>query len=240
MFETAQPQADTANQPEDTGSPKTEGFWGGKDTPEAPDSDTYEDGCETGQSGSNETERSEGNQGETFLTIRYNKEDMPLSKEEAVVFAQKGMNYDKLSERIKELSARLGEYEKGSKEAAPDNEAEKQIIIDSQLNEFIRENPEVDPRTLPEKVIGEWKRGMPLAQAFLKHQAQELSAKLKDIQETAAKTELNRKNEAASMGKASEGASRDRAINEESIKSMTPEELDRNHERIWAFLTGKQ
>ena len=35
-----------------------------------------------------------------FLTVRYNKQDKPLSREEAATYAQKGMNYDKLAGRL--------------------------------------------------------------------------------------------------------------------------------------------
>ena len=31
---------------------------------------------------------------EPFLTIRYNKEDKGLTREDAITYAQKGMNYD--------------------------------------------------------------------------------------------------------------------------------------------------
>jgi hypothetical protein len=229
MFETAQPQAGTANQPEVIEILKTSV------------QDTYEGGSEDRQDGSSGNGSPEEKVlDESFMTVRYNKEDKPLSKEEAVVYAQKGMNYDKLSERLKELSARLNGYEKGSQTSlAADSEEAKQALIDYQLEDFIRENPGEDPGKLPESVVGEWKKGVPLKEAFLKYETQELSEKLQEMMEGAVKSEVNRKNEAASMGQASEGAARTRAINEESIKGMTSEELDRNHERIWAYLTGR-
>ena len=39
-------------------------------------------------------------QEEAFLQIKYNKEEKKLSKEEATILAQKGMNYDKIVERL--------------------------------------------------------------------------------------------------------------------------------------------
>lgn len=44
---------------------------------------------------------------EPFLTIRYNKEDKGLSKDEAVTYAQKGMNYDHLNGKYTNLTKRL-------------------------------------------------------------------------------------------------------------------------------------
>lgn len=37
---------------------------------------------------------------EPFLTIKYNKEDKPLTMEEAIALSQKGMNYDKVMEKL--------------------------------------------------------------------------------------------------------------------------------------------
>lgn len=42
-----------------------------------------------------------------FLTIRYDKEDVPLTREEAISFAQKGKNYDRLYERYDQLNGEL-------------------------------------------------------------------------------------------------------------------------------------
>lgn len=44
---------------------------------------------------------------EPFLTIRYNKEDKGLSRDEAVTYAQKGMNYDHLNGKYTNLTKRL-------------------------------------------------------------------------------------------------------------------------------------
>jgi hypothetical protein len=226
MLETAQPQAGTANQPEEI------------DTQAAELSETSE--SENAQGGSPETGERDI-QDEPFMTIRYNKEDKPLTRDEAAVYAQKGMNYDKLSERLKDLSARLSGYENGyiKAEGEPRNEEARQALINYQLDDFMSKNPGTDPRKLPESVIGEWKKGVPLTEAYFRNQTQELSEKINEMREAAAKSEVNRKNEAAGMGRASEGAARAKAISEDSIRNMSPEELDRNHERIWAFITGK-
>ena len=44
---------------------------------------------------------------EPFLNIRYNKEDIGLSKEEAIELAQKGKNYDRVNERYTALNSKL-------------------------------------------------------------------------------------------------------------------------------------
>ncbi|MGI5849659.1 MAG: hypothetical protein ACOX8Q_06310 [Christensenellales bacterium] len=231
MFETAQPQADdSANQP-DMAAPESGG--------------------------------TEGVPQEAFLTVRYNKEERPLSKEAAVEFAQKGMNYDKLYERLKQAADKLTAYEKSDffktaqsyadKNGRPTKEvlelmqrqidlqldpnAARQTAVDSQLDTFMRANPGIDPRALPEDVLKAWKRGVPLYEAYLAHQAGTYKAQL-DALEKAADT--NRRNAVASMGKAGGGAVRSKPLSEESIRAMTREELEKNHERIWVFLTEKR
>lgn len=222
MFDTAQPQAaGTANQPEEIAA-----------VPESGESGSPENGSFLENDTANE---------EPFMTVRYNKEDKPLTKEEAIVYAQKGMNYDKLQERLKETAAKLSEYEKtGYRQSGGDTEEAKQPLIDAQLDSFMRGNPGVDPRKLPESVLSAWKRGIPLNEAYLAHQAQELAFKIRQMEREAAQAEANRKNGAASMGSvASSGSTRGKALSEDSIRNMTPAELEKNHERIWAYLTGK-
>ena len=59
---------------------------------------------ETEQTSEEETTESEQ---EPFLTIRYDKEDIPLTQEEAIALAQKGKNYDRLSEKYNNLNNEL-------------------------------------------------------------------------------------------------------------------------------------
>ncbi|MDD5018225.1 MAG: hypothetical protein PHO15_09025 [Eubacteriales bacterium] len=239
MFDNAQPQADEpANQPE----------------------------YETAADGGGVTEDfGSGGDGVPFLTVRYNKEDKPLSKEAAVAYAQKGMNYDKLSRRLKEAGEKLGAYEnndlfKAAKAYAGKNGKSvdevmaqmrtsvdmgngggegKQARINGQLGVFMRRNPGVDPRCLPRAVMEQWRRGVPLSEAYLNNKANELSQKTRSLEKQLAQEKANQKNTAASMGKAmSSGPTHFKPLTEEAIASMTPQELEKNHNRIWAMLTG--
>lgn len=45
------------------------------------------------------------------LKVRFNHEDRELSMDEATVYAQKGMNYDRIEQRSREQEARLSKYE---------------------------------------------------------------------------------------------------------------------------------
>ena len=69
------------------------------------DEDTTE-GTETPKAAEPETPKAEKQEGAAedladFLTVRYNKADRKLSKAEAVEYAQKGLNYDHVSNELK-------------------------------------------------------------------------------------------------------------------------------------------
>lgn len=48
---------------------------------------------------------------EAFLEIQYNKENIPLDREKAIEYAQKGMNYDKIYSRYQELENKMKQLE---------------------------------------------------------------------------------------------------------------------------------
>lgn len=192
-------------------------------------------------------------QREAFLTVRYNKEELPLSREAAAEYAQKGLNYDKINGRLKEASQKIEEYKDISvlardmaqktgvteKEALYalqrriSEESEKQAAVNSQLDDFIASYPNADPLALPESVINAWKSGIPLCDAYAANAF---------IEEKRTLTrQTNAQNAAASMGGAQgTGAAAPRPLSKETIAQMSPAELDKNHSRIWAFLTGQK
>lgn len=204
----------------------------------------------------------EPSESEPFLTVRYNKEDKSLSREDAVTYAQKGMNYDKLSGRLEEAKAKLNEYEQDgvvqlakafaersgmSMEAALeqirsqlekglDKDAAKRTAADVQLADFAARNPGVDVRSLPKPVLDAWRSGVPLGEAVAGYKAQRRIAAL---EKQIAQMQTNVDNAAASMGAPkSSGSASPKVLNAQTIANMSKAELERNHERIWAYLTG--
>ncbi len=193
-----------------------------------------------------------------FLTIRYNKQDKPLSREEAAVYAQKGMNYDKLSEKLKAADDQLkrlngldvsakhttqdaipkGELQ-GAEVWAGSTEQEIQAEVSAQLDAFVEAYPDVDPGALPKAVLNAWKRGIPLREAYDSNQINELAGRLREMERQTRAKEANESNAAASMGGAGNvGAVHPQPITDEAIQTMSPAELEKNHARIWAYLTG--
>jgi hypothetical protein len=187
-----------------------------------------------------------------FLTVRYNKEERPLTREAAAEFAQKGLNYDKVSGRLAEVSQKLSEYGElealargyAQRRGLPDSEAvgalkaslagDAQDMVGTQLKAFMKAFPDENPRALPDAVMDSWKRGVPLSEAYLSYKAAELEKQLKSH-------EANTHNAAMSMGGAiGTGDAAQKPLSDDAIARMSPAELERNHSRIWAYLTGKK
>ncbi len=187
-----------------------------------------------------------------FLTVRYNKEERPLTREAAAEYAQKGLNYDKINGRLSDAEQRLAGLSEletlarsyAQRRGLPETQAlaalkgtlegDVQTAINAQLAAFIQAYPEENLQQLPAAVMDEWRRGVPLKEAYLSHKAAELEARMQAY-------DTNARNAAASMGGATgSGDAAQKPLSEETIARMSPAELERNHSRIWAYLTGKK
>ena len=69
--------------------------------------ETIQEGVNT-QVENTEVTTEEQTQMQPFLNVKYNKEDVALSQEEAIMLSQKGMNYDKLQQKYEELNNNPG------------------------------------------------------------------------------------------------------------------------------------
>ncbi len=174
---------------------------------------------------------------EPFLTVKYNKQEKNLSQDEAREYAQKGMNYDKISDRLKQTKQRLIEYEKTS--SAKANGINRQESVNRQLSEFVANNPELDPRNLPKEIIEAWKNGVPLGEAAAKYHAENYRRQTQELKRKIEQLKINESNSLASMGRAhSNGSTQQKPLTVEAIKRMSRREVEKNHDRIWEFLTG--
>lgn len=192
-------------------------------------------------------------QQDAFLTVRYNKEELPLSREAAAEYAQKGLNYDKINGKLEKTQKLLAAYENigaatrdyANQSGMSETEAlaeikqrlnveqQKQTVINAQLDDFLNAHPDVSPHALPDTVIQAWKKGTSLVDAY---------AQMKEkAQQSERARQTNALNSQASMGGAiGNGAVTPRPITEDTIKMMSTAELESNHSRIWAFLTGQK
>lgn len=115
------------------------------------DSETSETEETTEETSNNEN--SENEEANDFLSIRYNGNDMTLTQEQAVMLAQKGMNYDKVKGKldslengtlrsISQVAERAGltldEY------AQRLNDFQEQSEIQQIANEYQQKHPDVD------------------------------------------------------------------------------------------------
>ena len=110
--------------------------------------------------------------------------------------------------------------------------ADKQFA--EEMREFIRNHPDV--KELPEEVTKDVENGIPIAKAYSTY---ELKVKVKELEDKLKTQEANASNAEAStgaLGSAETGVPFE--ITEEAIAKMTPDELKKNHAKVWAFLTG--
>lgn len=234
------------------------------------------------------------------IKVKYNGEEREISLDEAVTLSQKGMNYDKLQQRLaerEEENKRLKQSKEFEDEVAsffgkPTEEARqliKQQLQESAISEIAktrgvpidvardlyqkdRELQTVKPRLqqietqqateqakeqraadmkaeldslLDSGVSVEDLKNMP--KAF--HDAWEKGVSLKDLhteyarlvktkQEETAMAEaqkINDENAASAPTPIGGAPDQQGELTKESIDRMTPEELERNHDKVWAF-----
>lgn len=92
---------------------------------------------------------------EPFLNIRYNKEDLALSREEAIELAQKGKNYDKVLGNYNDLNSKVERLAKmnGMDVASYLNkldETQQKFEIDKEVRELKKQYPGSDEKLLEE------------------------------------------------------------------------------------------
>ena len=122
-------------------------------TDDSTDENTEENTEETEETHEDEADSTQSEEARDFLNIRYNGEDKDLTKDEAIMLAQKGMNYDKVKGKLnalengalKSISAiaeragmTIDEY------AERLNDFQEQSEITQIANEYQKKHPDVD------------------------------------------------------------------------------------------------
>lgn len=111
---------------------------------------------ETTEESSNE--QSEQEEAQDFLNIRYNGEDKSLTHDQAVMLAQKGMNYDKVKGNYDALSQQIGGIRTIAERAGMTldeyvqrlNDFQEQSEITEIANEYQQKHPDVDDEAAAE------------------------------------------------------------------------------------------
>ena len=163
---------------------------------------------------------------EPFVTVRYNHKDVELNRNEAVELAQKGLNYDKLSQRldaageVEDLSyldnlvISLGFESRKELADALKNEAESlssedKPSEDDGLFSFFEKYPQVNASDIPEDVISEYAKGVPLISAYEKHtrdiEVDSLKKELDQLREKQRIIDANSSNSQSSAGSVTVG-----------------------------------
>ena len=128
---------------------------------------------------------------------------------------------ERLLREKEELSQKAKSYE--DKEAT-------QARFNAELDAFVEKYGKAE---LPDNVREQWASGVPLLTAYELHEAKERISQMEKEREV---QKVNDENAAASPGNLGTAGQYEPEITEESIKKMSPAELQKNHNRIRKFL----
>jgi len=141
----------------------------------------------------------ETTENEFSLKVKYNGEEQFLNREQAIEFAQKGMNYDHVKEQLENLKntperdISENRFNQLRKEL---DEIRAQDIAEKKWNEFRKEHQEYQTyQMLPEEVRAHVADGAELDAAYAIYENKQLKLKLKQI-------EQNQKNRDTAPGSA--------------------------------------
>lgn len=92
---------------------------------------------------------------EPFLTIRYNKEDVGLSRDEAIELAEKGKNYDKLYGRYNDLNDELSKLARMNDMSVEDyisslNDTQFRFEVNREMQALMERFPDASEEVLTE------------------------------------------------------------------------------------------
>lgn len=126
---------------------------------------------------------------ESFLKVKYDKQDRDLTKDEAVAYAQKGMNYDRLNEHYSKLNEQFNTMNARLEELASQvgldvgayltklGEAQANFEVNKRLNELKATYPQADEALLKQLAQNdvEKARALKLAEQQTKIQQSDLA-----------------------------------------------------------------
>ncbi len=149
----------------------------------------------------NNAEFSENAENQPFrLKVKYNHEELLIPENEAILLAQKGLNYDKVLKSLNELKEEkcfdeLSEIAKdygfeSNKDFLNRLKEQKTENKDS-LKEFLRNNPNIDTREIPDEVITEYLNGNDFSESFGRYALKkEMESKTAEIERLKALLEI--------------------------------------------------
>ncbi len=180
------------------------------------------------------------------LKVKYNHEELLLPEDEAVMLAQKGLNYDKVLQSLNELKSDKGLMllESLSKECGYDDRTKfledvakmQNDSREKELLDFIKENPGIDVKKIPDSVIREYRLGKGLSESFFRYSsAQETERLNAEIERLNAlleiKTEETANELAANEAVGGSGSVSGEYYSDDELDALTDGELSRNLER---------
>lgn len=180
------------------------------------------------------------------LKVKYNHEELLIPEDEAVVLAQKGLNYDKVLCSLNELKEdkSLALLDKLSKECGYSDrlsflngitELEREEKH-GELTRFLKENPSVNVKEIPDSVISDYLSGKSISESFLRyHSAREKEGLLAEIERLNGlleiKTEERENNESANESLGYAVGATGEYYSDEELDALSDSDLSQNLER---------
>lgn len=162
------------------------------------------------------------------LMVKFNHNELELDEENARVLAQKGLNYDKVKAQLDSFTS-VDAQTKGNFEEEADG--------------FFEKYPEVRAADIPESVMLEYQRGVPLSVAFESYlNVQKINALSEELSALKAANEIKAANEGNSVS-ATGSISGFGAVNiddiytEEELNSLNQSELTKNLDKALKSMT---
>lgn len=150
-----------------------------------------------------EEETAEEEDNEPFMTIRYNKADKGLTKEEAVVLAQKGLNYDHVNGAYNDLLGKVEHLAKMNEMTVQEylqsmEEMQMNYAVARELDALKEQYPDTGEEILQEVAMNRVKERNAQTQTQVAHQSQmEADARKNEISRQLDIFEKNYPNERA-------------------------------------------
>jgi hypothetical protein len=162
------------------------------------------------------------------LMVKFNHNELELDEENARVLAQKGLNYDKVKAQLDSITA---------------NEAQTKGGFEDEAVQFFEKYPEVKAADIPESVMLEYQRGIPLSVAFEGYlngeKIKELSSELEDLKAANEIKVANEGNSVSATGSISGfgAVNTDDIYTEEELNSLNQSELSKNLDKALKSMT---
>ena len=154
---------------------------------------------------------------ETKIKVKFNHEEKEIPLSEAQTLIQKGMNYDKVNERLQKITETI----------QPEEKVDPRAKRFQDYASFLEKYPDVKPESLPKEVLTDYmERNIPLDYAYEKYTASQKSSEMDEIK-------LNLENKTSNPGAISTNITQENEFyTMEELDQMSKDDIKKNYEKV--------